>query len=61
MELLHNLQHCLHALKYSIDTHELPMFTQTHTHYTPAVAEVVLPELLDVCIFLSYLLVEKDQ
>ena len=38
MELLHNLQHCSHALMYTI-----------HTHYTPAVAEVVL---FDMCIFL---------
>jgi len=40
MELLHNLQHCSHALMYTI-----------HTHYTPAVVELVI-ELLDMCIFL---------
>jgi len=48
--LLHNLQHCSHALVYTI-----------HTQYTPAVAEVVLLELLDMCIFLHCLLPERDQ
>ena len=44
------LQHCPHALMYTI-----------HTFYTPAVAEVVPLELLDMCILLYCLLLQKDQ
>ena len=43
------VQHCSHALMYT-----------THTHYTPAVAELVLLELLDMGIFLRCLLLEKE-
>ena len=55
----------IHFKWHGISTQSAALFTCTHvhiyTHYTPAVAEVVLLELLDMCIFLHYLLLEKDQ